>query len=275
MSASTSKSPEEKHISVTKFGGSRMTDQDGVMVSAFNRFLDCHDTTLSRNDANFVIIGGGPAARVAQQGIEDPAERDRAGMKVTHRHAQQMIDVLEGRGVKVLPWFPTSEAEVAQWLTELNGFNFAVCAGLRIGQSTDAVAMYLLLEYYKQLAQEQSLTFYLAVLSNVLCIYDHDPRDNPQARPIRRAGLKTLIQEGTLTTEPPKPGDHSPLDGIAVRHLLHLAALLGSNGHLLFTDANNHGDIEAFFKGNQDTILQATIVKLGDEPIEYYPTAVE
>lgn len=250
---------KEKAI-VIKFGGSGVIDSYGVKseyICSFLRYLS--PTILSTFAHAFFVIGGGKRVREQQSSVTTQEDKDTIGIKVTQEHAEQLRVLIAEFGIPISSVIPTS-LEMARQIANNGDFALAL-GGLRIGQTTDAVAVTA-----AEILQEQQYQAEIVILSNVLSIFTDDPNRNPQARAIKRASIDHLIKLGILSDNPAdfRSGMNVTIDPVAVSRL---------NG-------NNH-NISVYFGHGEDFLSikqyligeipqNGTIINSNQDDIEFY-----
>lgn len=198
---------------VIKLGGSASTDERGVRTDYVRGFFEHLQGDLTDNFSRLaVVIGGGPRVRLLQQTVTTDEEKDLIGIKTLYEHAQQVGEILSQVGIDTCQLVPTSEDDARSIMKTNHNYAF-VMGGLKVGQSTDAVAITAAGNF-----AEMGHNSWVVILSNVQCMYTDDPKTNPEAKPIRRGNITYLMNQGILAGDPAawRPGMQTIVDPVAV-----------------------------------------------------------
>lgn len=210
-------SMHKEKAAIIKFGGSATTNENGINEAYFNRFFrETLNPLISMYSHVVLITGGGIRARRAQEAVANNKEKDLAGLRVTQEHAQQLGAIMRAHCIKVNDVVPRNEDEAEFTIKHLHT-QMVVLGGLKVGQSTDTVAVTA-----AQLYQHMDFDVALLILSNIDCIFTADPKKHQDAKPIRQANIDVLIQEGVLLDDPKKftPGMNVTIDPVAVSRIV-------------------------------------------------------
>ena len=225
-----------------KFGGSNAVDAWGINYDYFKLFFDEVGIDVFNQFAKLAfIIGGGKRVREQQALVETNEKKDAIGIKILREHATQLRDVLNEQGLKTAKEIPHNENEAI----ELFRHNRVVSmGGLKIGQSTDAVAVTA-----GEIFESQGFEALIIILSNIAYIYTSDPETNRNTTLIEQASINHLVDSGVLNDNPKKfiPGMHAALDPVAVYRLKQKPK------KLYFTHSNEIKNIRAFLLGEKTT----------------------
>ncbi len=201
---------------IVKFGGSSSTTMEGANPEYFLPFFNDVKEALTQHYARLaLIIGGGPRVRALQAGVTEDREKDQIGIRALREHAAQLRTFARESGLSVAEYVPQDEQHAREIVSADKAFAVAF-GGLKVGQSTDTVAITA-----AEIFQDEGYEALVVVLSNIARIFTADPKLEPNARPIRRASLDRLVEEGVLVNDPAKfrPGMNVTLDPVAVHRL--------------------------------------------------------
>lgn len=188
---------------ILSLGGSLVVPKEGIdtaFLSAFNRFIRHQVSSLQRRF--FIVVGGGVTTRqyqeaariVRQQEIED-IDLDWLGIHATRLNAQLIRtifrDIADPRVIKHYEIILKIDQPVA------------VAAGWKPGWSTDYCAV--------TLAQDYNISTVIN-MTNIDQVYDKDPKQFPDAKPIDRLTWK---EYRAMAGDTWKPGMNLPFDPIA------------------------------------------------------------
>lgn len=194
-----------KNTFVLSLGGSLIVPNGGIdtqFLNNFNRFL--RHQVSARKRRFFITVGGGSTTRHYQKAASlvrheklDDVDLDWLGIHATRLNAQMIRtifrDIADPRVIKHYEIILKIEAPVA------------IAAGWKPGWSTDYCAV--------TLCQDYGIGSVLN-LTNIDYVYDSDPRQNPQAKPIRDISWKKFR---TLVGDRWTPGMHVPFDPLAAQ----------------------------------------------------------
>lgn len=201
---------------VLKFGGSSSTTMEGANPEYFLPFFKEMQDVLTQHYARLaLVIGGGPRIRALQAGVEGDREKDTVAIRALREHAQQLGNFARKSGFSVEAEVPQNE-EHAREIFARDRASVITIGGLKTGQSTDTAAVTA-----AEMFRDQGYEALVVILSNVWRIFTADPKTHPEALPIRRASLNTLVREGVLHNDPAqfRPGMNVTIDPVAVHKL--------------------------------------------------------
>jgi uridylate kinase len=190
-------------ITVISLGGSVVAPATGPDVDYLKKLVALLRRAAKGGRRMVLVIGGGAAARQyigAARSVESRttlAELDRLGIAATRLNAE-LVRVALG---------PLAEPAVVADPTVVSRLKrpILVAGGWKPGRSTDAVAV----ELACRLGTKTVIN-----LSNIAWVYDADPRQNPQAKPIPRL---TWSEFRRRFGGPWRPGKNAPFDPVAAR----------------------------------------------------------
>jgi uridylate kinase len=182
---------------VFSLGGSIMVPDvpHRAYLSAFKRFIQ----KISKKERVAIITGGGKTARSyinALEGVASKDNQDNIGIKATEINALLLIYFL-GLNQKL----PSTIGEASKIAFKSR---ISVFGGLKIGQTSDAVAA--------ELAAETGARLFIN-MTNVNGLFNKDPTRFKDARLIRKISFDGLISRIRKFKE--KPGQHFILDSKA------------------------------------------------------------
>ena len=184
---------------VFSLGGSVMVPDvpHRAYLSAFKRFV----YKISKKEKVAIVTGGGKTARSyinALEGIASRDKQDNIGIKATEINALLMIYFL-GLNQKL----PSNVKEASKIAAKSR---ISVFGGLRVGQTSDAVAA--------ELAAETGARLFIN-MTNVKGLFNRDPTKFKDARLVRKISFDKLIARIRKLKE--RPGQHFILDSKASR----------------------------------------------------------
>lgn len=186
-----------------------------------------------------IVVGGGRTSRIYQDaarslGSCDDTDLDIIGIRATLLNAELVRSILGESAYEQVVTDPTKDIKTTR--------KFIVASGWKPGFSTDFVAVKL------ACALEAKL---LLNVTNVDYVYDSNPNDNPDAKPIEKLTWSQYISRfGTEW----KPGLHTPFDPVAAGK----AATTGVSVAVLKGD-----DLENIKKCIQGDGFKGTLIKKG------------
>lgn len=211
------RSSREKAL-ILKFGGSSSTTMDGANPEYFLPFFDEVKDALTKHYARLaLVIGGGARIRALQKGIESDAQKDAIAIQALRDHASQLGTFARESGLSVSSHIPHNEHHAREVIAQ-DDATAVVLGGLKVGQSTDTVAVTA-----AEIFRDQGYDAMVIILSNVWRIFTADPKVVPDARPIRKAALDQLVHDGVLLNDPAlfRSGMSVTVDPVAVSKLQH------------------------------------------------------
>jgi uridylate kinase len=184
---------------VFSLGGSVMVPDvpHRAYLSAFKRFV----YKISKKEKVAIVTGGGKTARSyinALEGIASRDKQDNIGIKATEINALLLIYFL-GLNQKL----PSTVKEASKIAARSR---ISVFGGLRVGQTSDAVAA--------ELAAETGARLFIN-MTNVKGLFNRDPTKFKDARLVRKISFDKLIARIRKLKE--RPGQHFILDSKASR----------------------------------------------------------
>lgn len=188
---------------VVKLGGHVIIDERGVLRrDVLSSYVDVI-VRLWREGINLhIVVGGGNIARLyieALAALGAPKTlQDLMGIEVAKMNAKLLTYALRDRGVNAL--FAESLSSVS-WF----GDSIYVMGGISPAQSTTAVAALL---------AEATRAIKLIVATDVDGLYSEDPKKNPQAKLLKRATVREVMEILKMESE---PGSYKLLDLVALQ----------------------------------------------------------
>jgi uridylate kinase len=213
---------------VFSYGGSVIapTQIDGGFLQDLASFL----TGLIGMHEVSVVVGGGQPARERIKKLRgsgaSEAECDFEGILATRENARALMKAL---GDNALSLLPETVGEAAQLFNENK---ILVMGGTEPGHSTDAVAA-LLAEWLRADAFINA--------SNVNAVYDRNPREHGDAKPLKEVDISHL--EGLLQSEGVRAGEYALLDPVALKIMKR------SRIKTIILDGRDFDNIKAFLDG--------------------------
>lgn len=184
---------------VISLGGSLLTKD--FSVSGVKKYIDVLKRIAEKTDKLVVVVGGGRVCReyqaIAKELGATQDMRDYVGIKSTHFNASLVASALT-KYAEV----PNNEKELKAALSKNK---IVVAGGLKVGQSTDAVAAFAAKEINADL---------LINASNVNGVYDSNPKENKNAKRISQLNYAELKQ--ILSKNAQLPGQYGLFDLRAV-----------------------------------------------------------
>ncbi len=219
---------------VISLGGSLLT-QD-FSASGLKKYAEVLKKIAAKTEKLVVIVGGGKVCReyqkIARELKASQDMQDYIGIKSTHFNASLVASLLDDC-VEV----PNNEKEL---VLALRKRNVVVGGGLKVGQSTDAVAAF---------AAKTIKADLLVNASNIDGVYEADPRKKKGAKKIQRttyAQLKTILSKNAQL-----PGQYGLFDLRAVE------TITKSKIKTVFVDGTNAEEIyRAVFGKHNGTIVE-------------------
>ncbi len=184
---------------VISLGGS-LVAPDGIDIEFLKRFKQSLQKFLSSK--NFIIfVGGGKIARVYQRalaefGVKDK-EKDLIGIAVSKLNAEVVKNVFSKTAEKEIIVDPTKRIRTKK--------NIIVGAGWKPGWSTDYVSV---------LSAKINKIKKIINLTNIDYVYDKNPKDFPEAKPIKEINWKDFLN---IVGNKWSPGLSMPFDPRASR----------------------------------------------------------
>ncbi len=220
---------------VISLGGSLLTQN--FSVAGVKKYADVLKKIASKTDKLVVIVGGGKVCReyqkIARELKASQDMQDYIGIKSTHFNASLVASLLDDC-VEV----PNNEKEL---VSALRKRNIVVGGGLKVGQSTDAVAAF---------AAKTINADVLVNASNIDGVYEADPRKKKGAKKILNATyaeLKTILSKNAQL-----PGQYGLFDLRAVE------TITKSKIKAVFVDGTDAEEIyRAVFGGHNGTIVES------------------
>jgi uridylate kinase len=159
--------------------------------------------SMSRENEVAAVVGGGRPARIAIAKARAAgatwAQCDHVGILATRQNAKALIKALGGKSNVEVP-------ESVRDASKLFGRKILVMGGTEPGHSTDAVAALI--------ADWVGADLFVNA-SNVDAVYDRDPREHPDAKPLKTVGIDRLIR--LLDGEGYNAGEYPLLDHVALK----------------------------------------------------------
>ena len=154
-----------------------------------------------------IVVGGGLPAReainLAKVNISASHRLDNIGIAATRLNATIIQQMLMEIGCNVSPIIPHNTDEAAELF---DSHSIVVMGGTTPGHTTDAVAVAF---------ARDSGAAYCVIATNVSHVYDSDPKQNPDAKPIdelTHSDLMKITGEGPL-----EPGQSAAVDPVATK----------------------------------------------------------
>ncbi len=184
---------------VISLGGSLLTKD--FSVSGVKKYIYVLKRLAEKTEKLVIVVGGGRICReyqsIARELGTSQEMQDYIGIKSTHFNASLVASAL-GNYAEI----PNSEKELK---AALKKNKIVVCGGLKIGQSTDAVAAFAAKEIKADL---------LINASNVDGVYDSNPKENKNAKKIPKLTYEELKK--ILSHNAQLPGQYGLFDLRAV-----------------------------------------------------------
>lgn len=252
---------KEHKALVLKFGGSNAVEDNGANAEYLFRFLTAIGVKkLQTYEKLGLVIGGGQRVRTLQMQHDDSTQKDLAARNMLWEHATTLLTVAKMVGLSVDSRIP-HDVEEMDHILQTQKHQVLSMNWVKAGQSTDATAM-ILLDRWARMGYEANMV----ILSNVTYIYTGDPKIQTDAKPIKFAGIESLISNGVVVNDPDKfvPGMNTTIDPVAVRiyQTLEQYFPLLYFGHSLHPHA-----VFTFLNGMIPHI--GTLVSTGNHEIEY------
>ncbi|MBD3389174.1 MAG: UMP kinase [Candidatus Altiarchaeales archaeon] len=212
---------------VFSIGGSILAPEgvDGDYVGKVSSFL----SGISEGNEVAVVVGGGRPARekisVARAKGASWAECDHVGILATRENARVLADALGDLAVEAIP-------ESIHEAASLFGDRILVMGGTEPGHSTDAVAC-LLADWVK--------ADLFVNASNVDAVYDKNPWENDDAKPLEEISVDDLIV--LLEGEGMNAGEYPLLDHVALK------VIKRSSIRTLVLDGRDLGNMRSAIEG--------------------------
>ncbi len=215
---------------VLKIGGSILFEDGKISTKIVQNFKETLEKLRNEGHKIAVIIGGGEIAReyvrVAEEFNVTYTAQDVLGIEVSRINAQLFISIFP----EAYPHPPRSYEELR---TALNLSDFIFIGGLQPGQSTNAVA---------SLTAEQLQADFLFNCSDVDYVYDKDPNEFKDAKPLHKLKYSEFISIVTKLEQ--TPGKYSLFDVVGAKIVER------SKLKLCFIDGRTPQDIFEVIKGN-------------------------
>lgn len=180
---------------VISLGGSLLTRD--FSVSGVRKYIDVLKKISEKAEKLVIVVGGGRICREYQAIARDLGAsqdmQDYIGIKSTHFNASLVASAL----LKYAE-IPNNEEELKAALAKSN---LVVAGGMKVGQSTDAVAAFAAKEINADL---------LINASNIDGVYDSNPRENKNAKKIPKLSYARLKQ--ILSANAQLPGKYGLFD---------------------------------------------------------------
>ncbi len=219
-------------LAVLDIGGSIIAP-DSPDTSFLKDFLAFIQKWLEDDSSQRLIMvtGGGGAARAWQEAVSEIAPRtpsdslDWVGVMATRLNAELMRSILGSLCLDPVVTDPTSDFQFTG--------RVLIAAGWKPGFSTDCDAVILAERFSVQR---------VVMLSNIPHVYDSDPQNNPQAKPLIRLTweeYKSMIQDKWT------PGSSMPFDPVAAKK----AAEIGLT--VIAADGRNLNNLQAIIAGKE------------------------
>ncbi|MBO8174516.1 MAG: UMP kinase [Thermococcus sp.] len=184
---------------------------------------------ISEDHEVAVVVGGGKVSRdyiqAAKTFTPNETFKDYIGIHITRANAMLLIAAL---GEKAYP-FVVQDFRKAWEVIQLK--KIPIMGGTHPGHTTDAVAA-LLAEYLQ--------ADLLVVITNVDGVYDSDPRENPNAKKLRRITTAQLVEIAMQGES--KAGGSSVVDALAAKFI-------------------QRGKIRTYVVGKNDTINLFDVIR--------------
>lgn len=219
---------------IMSLGGSLIVPDSGIdtdFLSNLNTFIR---NKLHENPKRqfFLVVGGGSTARhyrdagktvIGHELTRD--DLDWLGIHASRLNAQLIRTIFRD----IAHPYIIKHYEIIRKVTE----PLVVAAAWKPGWSTDYDAVLLCEDYGGKTVIN---------LSNITQVYDKDPKDNPDAKPIEKASWEEFRK---IVGEEWIPGMHAPFDPIASKK----AEELGVKAVIM--DGHDFDNIEKYFKGEK------------------------
>ncbi len=180
---------------VISLGGSLLTRD--FTASGVRKYIDVLKRIYEKAERLVIVVGGGKICREYQTIARDLGAsqdmQDYIGIKSTHFNASLVASAL----LKYAE-IPNNEKEMK---AALKKGGLVVCGGMKVGQSTDAVAAFCAKEINADL---------LINASNIDGVYDSNPRENKNAKKIPQLSYGELKQ--ILSKNAQLPGQYGLFD---------------------------------------------------------------
>lgn len=184
---------------VISLGGSLLTKD--FSASGVKKYIDVLKRIAQDSEKLVIVVGGGRVCReyqaIARNLGASQDMQDYVGIKATHFNASLVASALTKYAE-----IPNNEKELKAALAKNN---IVIAGGLKVGQSTDAVAAFSAKEIKADL---------LINASNVNGVYDLNPRENKNAKKIPKLTYAELKQ--ILSKNAQLPGQYGLFDLRAV-----------------------------------------------------------
>jgi uridylate kinase len=243
VAADDSESSKQR-VGVIKFGGSFATNQETGLLkeSYFEDFFRVFANILIEQYAKVgLVIGGGPRVRrdQADAGNVSAGEKDRVAQSIMWQNAEKLRQIAGDYRLRVPSRVPHSQDEALRMILD-HHYSVMIASWLKEGQSSDAVAAFLLRQLTDALRRTESpeeIWPLIVILSNVPFLFDKDPDKHTDSQPISFATLSTLEKSGIISSklEDFDSGMNVPIDPVAVNRLLRME-YFGYDPALYFTE---------------------------------------
>lgn len=197
----------KKEKVVLSLGGSLVVPQEGINVSFLKEFNAFIRSSISKNPdlQFFIVVGGGTIARNYRDAGEEVLgheltheDLDWLGIHATRLNAQLIRTIFRDIAHPHI----LKHYEIIRKVDE----SVVVAAGWKPGWSTDFCATLVCDDY--------SVTKIIN-MSNIDMVYDKDPKNFPDAKPIKKASWSEFRE---LVGDKWIPGMNAPFDPIAARN---------------------------------------------------------
>jgi uridylate kinase len=194
---------------IISFGGSLVVPNGGIdikYIAEFNAFIR---KKVADGWRFFIVVGGGSTARHYIDGargvIGDISDWDLdwLGIHTTRLNAHLIRTIFSDIAHPRI---------IQNYQKKINNLHekIVVAAGWKPGCSTDFDAVYLAHDYQAEVVIN---------MSNITSVYDHDPKKNPDAKPLHRL---TWTEFEKLVGTKWCPGSNTPFDPIATKRAKEL-----------------------------------------------------
>lgn len=226
---------------IISIGGSLIVPNGGIdthFLSKFNSFIR-NKLAENKNRQFFLVIGGGVTARHYRDAGRDVVgheltrdDLDYLGIHATKLNAHLVRTIFQD----VAHPYIVKHYEIIRKVTE----PVVIAAGWKPGWSTDYCAVLLCEDYGVKTVIN---------LSNIKQVYDKDPKEYPNAKPIGKASWEEFRK---IVGEEWVPGMHAPFDPIASKKAEELGL------KVVIMDGQNFENLEKYFSGEK---FLGTVIK--------------